>query len=60
MIKSQGCSGGVFMNLKEYCSLFRTAKVAEPPCKGHTYKGHFHTMRMLAKCMKMIDDGLRV
>ena len=27
-----------------------------PPCKGHTYKGPFHVMRMLAKCMTMLED----
>ena len=35
--------------------LRRDGKVTEPPCKGHTYKGPFHTMRMLAKCMKIIE-----
>jgi N-acylglucosamine 2-epimerase len=38
--------------------LRRDGKVTEPPCKGHTYKGPFHTMRMLAKCMKMIEPEL--
>ena len=31
--------------------LRRDGKPTEPPCKGHTYKGPFHVMRMLAKCM---------
>jgi len=26
----------------------------EPPCKGHTYKGPFHVMRMLAKCLTLM------
>ena len=30
--------------------LRRDGKPTEPPCKGHTYKGPFHVMRMLAKC----------
>ena len=25
------------------------------PCKGHTYKGPFHVMRMLAKCLTLSD-----
>lgn len=36
--------------------LRRDGKCTEPPCKGHTYKGPFHTMRMLAKCIKMIEQ----
>jgi N-acylglucosamine 2-epimerase len=31
--------------------LRRDGKPTEPPCKGHTYKGPFHVMRMLAKCL---------
>ena len=31
--------------------LRRDGLPTEPPCKGHTYKGPFHVMRMLAKCM---------
>ena len=33
--------------------LRRDGKPTEPPCKGHTYKGPFHVMRMLAKCLSM-------
>lgn len=36
--------------------LRRDGKPTEPPCKGHTYKGPFHVMRMLAKCMTMLTD----
>ena len=35
--------------------LRRDGKPTEPPCKGHTYKGPFHVMRMLAKCMTLIE-----
>jgi len=35
--------------------LRRDGKCTEPPCKGHTYKGPFHVMRMLAKCVKMME-----
>ena len=35
--------------------LRRDGKCTEPPCKGHTYKGPFHVMRMLAKCVKMLE-----
>ncbi|MBR2870814.1 MAG: AGE family epimerase/isomerase [Clostridia bacterium] len=34
--------------------LRRDGVPTEPPCKGHTYKGPFHVMRMLAKCMDLI------
>ncbi len=34
--------------------LRRDGKPTEPPCKGHTYKGPFHVMRMLAKCMTLL------
>lgn len=34
--------------------LRRDGKPTEPPCKGHTYKGPFHVMRMLAKCMTIV------
>lgn len=37
--------------------LRRDGKPTEPPCKGHTYKGPFHTMRMLAKCMELFEQG---
>ncbi len=36
--------------------LRRDGKCTEPPCKGHTYKGPFHVMRMLAKCVKMLEE----
>ncbi len=36
--------------------LRRDGKPTEPPCKGHTYKGPFHVMRMLAKCMDMLNN----
>lgn len=35
--------------------LRRDGKPTEPPCKGHTYKGPFHVMRMLAKCIVMLQ-----
>lgn len=45
---------------KEYGEWFgylrRDGKPTEPPCKGHTYKGPFHVMRMLAKCMVLLKD----
>ncbi len=37
--------------------LRRDGLPTEPPCKGHTYKGPFHVMRMLAKCMKIIEQN---
>ena len=43
---------------KEYGELFgylrRDGTPTEPPCKGHTYKGPFHVMRMLAKCLTLL------
>ena len=36
--------------------LRRDGKPTEPPCKGHTYKGPFHVMRMLAKCITMLTE----
>ncbi len=39
-----------------YGYLRRDGKPTEPPCKGHTYKGPFHVMRMLAKCITLIKD----
>ena len=36
--------------------LRRDGKPTEPPCKGHTYKGPFHVMRMLTKCMLLIKN----
>ena len=45
---------------KEYGEWFgylrRDGKPTEPPCKGHTYKGPFHVMRMLAKCMQILKE----
>ena len=35
--------------------LRRDGKPTEPPCKGHTYKGPFHVMRMLAKCIVLLE-----
>lgn len=44
---------------KEYGEWFgylrRDGKPTEPPCKGHTYKGAFHVMRMLAKVLNIFD-----
>ena len=37
--------------------LRRDGKPTEPPCKGHTYKGPFHVMRMLAKCMVLLKEN---
>jgi len=46
---------------KEYGEWFgylrRDGKCTEPPCKGHTYKGPFHVMRMLAKCIRCFDQN---
>ncbi len=39
-----------------YGYLRRDGKPTEPACKGHTYKGPFHVMRMLSKCITMIED----
>jgi hypothetical protein len=43
---------------KEYGEWFgylrRDGLPTEPPCKGHTYKGPFHVLRMLAKCITML------
>ena len=36
--------------------LRRDGKPTEPPCKGHTYKGPFHVMRMLAKCILLMEN----
>ncbi len=36
--------------------LRRDGKPTEPPCKGHTYKGPFHVMRMLAKCITLLEE----
>jgi len=49
---------------KEYGEWFgylrRDGKCTEPPCKGHTYKGPFHVMRMLAKCIKLIENSKEI
>lgn len=46
---------------KEYGEWFgylrRDGKPTEPPCKGHTYKGPFHVMRMLAKCICLMQNN---
>ena len=39
-----------------YGYLRRDGKPTEPACKGHTYKGPFHVMRMLAKCITLLED----
>ena len=36
--------------------LRRDGKPTEPPCKGHTYKGAFHVMRMLCKVLEIFDN----
>ncbi len=38
-----------------YGYLRRDGKPTEPPCKGHTYKGPFHVLRMLSKCLTIMD-----
>lgn len=35
--------------------LRRDGKPTEPPCKGHMYKGPFHVLRMLAKCIEVLS-----
>ncbi len=40
--------------------LRRDGKCTEPPCKGHTYKGPFHVMRMLAKCIKLMEENKEI
>lgn len=35
--------------------LRRDGKPTEPPCKGHTYKGAFHVMRMLMNVLELFD-----
>ena len=34
--------------------LRRDGVPTQPPCKGHTYKGPFHVLRMLAKCIELL------
>ncbi len=36
--------------------LRRDGKPTEPPCKGHTYKGPFHVLRMLATVEKCLSS----
>ncbi len=36
--------------------LRRDGLPTEPPCKGHTYKGAFHVMRMLAKVVNIFEE----
>lgn len=36
--------------------LRRDGKPTEPPCKGHMYKGPFHVLRMLAKCIELLAE----
>lgn len=36
--------------------LRRDGKPTEPPCKGHTYKGPFHVMRMLTEGIRMLSE----
>ena len=38
--------------------LRRDGKPTEPPCKGHMYKGPFHVLRMLAKCIEELSNIL--
>lgn len=40
-----------------YGYLRRDGKPTQPPCKGHTYKGPFHVMRMLAKCLVLLKEN---
>ena len=35
--------------------LRRDGLPTEPPCKGHMYKGPFHVLRMLAKCIELLS-----
>ena len=37
--------------------LRRDGVPTEPPCKGHTYKGAFHVMRMLAKVLNIFNEA---
>ena len=40
--------------------LRRDGLPTEPACKGHTYKGPFHVMRMLSKCMQLLEKHLEI
>ncbi len=35
--------------------LRRDGEPTQPPCKGHTYKGAFHVMRMLMICSRLLE-----
>lgn len=39
-----------------YGYLRRDGMPTEPPCKGHTYKGPFHVLRMLATCERLLSE----
>lgn len=39
--------------------LRRDGKPTEPAVKGHTYKGAFHVMRMLIKCLDIFNDMIK-
>ena len=43
------------MNVYEVRASKCDGKPTEPPCKGHTYKGAFHVMRMLYKVLEIFD-----
>ena len=56
-----GSTGDIWVFKKrEYGEWFgylrRDGLPTEPACKGHTYKGPFHVMRMLSKCMQLLED----
>ena len=59
----------IFYQILDYCKTYfadeygewygylrRDGKPTQPACKGHTYKGPFHVMRMLAKCMRLLEN----
>ncbi len=39
-----------------YGYLRRDGKPTEPPCKGHTYKGPFHVLRMLTQGIEILSE----
>lgn len=39
-----------------YGYLRRDGLPTQPACKGHTYKGPFHVLRMLSKCMLLMEE----
>ena len=45
---------GIDEDGRMFFTVTRDGKPTEPPCKGHTYKGPFHVMRMLAKCLPLM------